>query len=292
MGCGCRNIETHSALRIALGVLPLCALLSALCAYGRSLNMRLKDRVAIVTGGARGLGRAFALRLAQEGARVMVMNIVLNDKDLEDMKETVRLIMDMGADAQFFEGDVTSEQDCRTMAEKTIGSFGKIDILINNAAIYDGLVRKPFDEISIDEWDRVMGVNVKGAFLATRAVFPVMKQQEYGKIVNLCSETAFTGSHGFAHYVSSKGGVLALTRALAVELGPYNICINAVAPGFTDTEASRSLADVDKYDTTKTPLSRMGTPEDITGAALFLASPESDFITGQTLVVDGGRYMH
>jgi len=119
-----------------------------------------------------------------------------------------------------------------------------------------------------------------------------MKQRRYGKIVNLCSETAFTGSHGFAHYVASKGGILALTRALAVELGDYNICINAVAPGFTDTEASRSLADVTRYDTSRTPLKRMGKPEDITGAALFLASPESDFITGQTLVVDGGRYMH
>ena len=254
--------------------------------------MRLKDRVAIVTGGARGLGRAFALRLAREGAQVMVMNIVLADKDLEDMKKTVMLIEKAGGQAQFFEGDVTSEQDCRAMAEKTAGTYGKIDILINNAAIYDGLVRKPFDEISLDEWDRVMGVNVKGAFIATRGVFPFMKQQAYGKIVNLCSETAFTGSHGFVHYVASKGGILALTRSLAVELGPYNICINAVAPGFTDTEASRSLADVKKYDTTKTPLKRLGTPEDITGAALFLASPESDFITGQTVVVDGGRYMH
>ena len=254
--------------------------------------MRLKGRSAIVTGGARGLGRAFALRLAQEGARVMVMNIVFTDKDLEDMKKTVALIEELGGDARFFEGDVTSETDTKAMAEATTAAFGKIDILINNAAIYDGLVRKPFDEISLDEWDRVMGVNVKGAFLATRAVFPSMKQQSYGKIVNLCSETAFTGSHGFVHYVSSKGGVLALTRALAVELGPYNICINAVAPGFTDTEASRSLADVKKYDTTKTPLKRLGTPDDITGAALFLSCPESDFITGQTLVVDGGRYMH
>ena len=254
--------------------------------------MRLKDRVAIVTGGARGLGRAFALRLAQAGARVMVMNIVFSDKDLEDMKETVRLIGEMGGEAQFFDGDVTSEHDTKAMVEKTIAAFGGLHILINNAAIYDGLVRKPFDEISLDEWDRVMRVNVKGAFLSTRAVFPLMKQQGYGKIVNLCSETAFTGSHGFVHYVSSKGGVLALTQALAVELGPYSICINAIAPGFTDTEASRSLTDVERYDTSKTPLKRVGTPEDITGAALFLASPESDFITGQTLVVDGGRYMH
>ncbi len=254
--------------------------------------MRLKDRVAIVTGGARGLGRAFALHLAREGARIMVMNIVLADKDLQDMRKTVRLIKEAGGEAEFFTGDVTSEQDCRSLAEKTADAYGRIDILINNAAIYDGLVRKPFDQISLDEWDRVMAVNVKGVFLATRGVFPFMKQQAYGKIVNLCSETAFTGSHGFVHYVASKGGILALTRSLAVELGPHNICINAVAPGFTDTEASRSLADVKQYDTTKTPLKRLGTPEDITGAALFLASPESDFITGQTVVVDGGRYMH
>ena len=245
-----------------------------------------------MTGGARGLGRAFALHLAREGARIMVMNIVLSEKDREDMAETVRLIREEGGEAQPFEGDVTSEEDCRMMAEETARAYGKIHILINNAAIYDGLVRKPFYEISPDEWDRVMGVNVKGAFLATRGVFPFMKEQAYGKIVNLCSETAFTGSHGFVHYVASKGGILALTRSLAVELGPYNICINAVAPGFTDTEASRSLADVKKYDTSKTPLKRLGTPEDITGAALFLASPESDFITGQTMVVDGGRYMH
>jgi 3-oxoacyl-[acyl-carrier protein] reductase len=254
--------------------------------------MRLKDRVAIVTGGARGLGRAFALRLAQEGARIMVMNIVLRDNDLADMNETVRLINGMGGDARLFEGDVANERDCLAMAEETDRAYGRIDILINNAAIYDGLVRKPFHEIALDEWDRVMTVNVKGAFLATRAVFPFMKDQKYGKIVNLCSETAFTGSHGFVHYVTSKGGILAMTRSLAVELGPHNICINAIAPGFTDTEASRSLADVNRYDTSRTPLQRLGTPDDITGAALFLAGPESDFITGQTLVVDGGRYMH
>jgi len=254
--------------------------------------MRLKERVAIVTGGARGLGRAFALRLAGEGARVMIMNIVLRDKDLADMKETVRQIQDLGGEARYFQGDVSIEHDCRAMAEAAEAAFGRMDILINNAAVYEGLVRKPFDEIGLDEWDRVMTVNVKGAFLCVRSVYPYMKAQQYGKIVNLCSETAFTGSHGFVHYVTSKGGILAMTRALAVELGPHNICINAVAPGFTDTESSRSLADVSKYDTSKTPLQRLGTPDDITGAALFLASPESDFITGQTVVVDGGRYMH
>jgi 3-oxoacyl-[acyl-carrier protein] reductase len=244
--------------------------------------------VAVVTGGAKGLGRAFAIRLAEEGAHLMVVT----RKDMKNLKKTVRQIQDLGGKASFFQADVARESDTRAMAEATIKEFGKIDILINNAAIYDGIKRKPFHEIDLDEWDLVMTVNIKGAFLSTRAVFPYMKEKGYGKIVNLASEVFFTGSHGFSHYVASKGGIIGLTRALAVELGPHNICINCVAPGFTDTEASRSLADVNKYDTSRTPLKRLETPDDLTGAVVFLASPESDFITGQTLVVDGGRAMH
>ena len=250
--------------------------------------MRLKGRVAIVTGGAKGLGRAFALKLAEEGARVMVVT----RKDMANLEKTVQQIKDLGGEAALFQADVARETDMLNMAEATNKAFGRIDILINNAAIYDGIKRKPFHEIDPDEWDLVMTVNVKGAFLAARAVFPYMKAQGYGKIVNLSSEVFYTGSNGFAHYVASKGGIIGLTRALAVELGPHNICINCVAPGFTDTEASRGLANVTKYDTSKTPLRRLERPEDLTGATLFLASPESDFITGQTLLVDGGRAMH
>ncbi|HDH98754.1 MAG TPA: 3-oxoacyl-ACP reductase FabG [Deltaproteobacteria bacterium] len=250
--------------------------------------MRLKEKVAIVTGAAKGLGRAFALKLAQEGAKVMVVT----RKDMDNLRQTVKQITDNGGKAQLFQADVSREEDTKAMAEATNKEFGKIDILVNNAAIYDGIKRRPFYEIGLDEWDLVMSVNVKGAFLAARAVFPYMKENKYGKIVNLASEVFFTGSHGFAHYVASKGGIIGLTRALAVELGPHNICINCVAPGFTDTEASRGLADVTKYDTSKTPLRRLEKPEDLTGAVLFLVSPESDFITGQTLLVDGGRAMH
>ncbi|MGD8343493.1 MAG: 3-oxoacyl-ACP reductase family protein [Desulfobacterales bacterium] len=250
--------------------------------------MRLKDKVAIVTGAAKGLGRAFALKMAEEGARVMAVT----RKDMENLKETVRQIERLGSQATLFQADVAEEADTLAMAKEAARAFGRIDILVNNAAIYDGIKRKPFYEIDLAEWDLVMAVNVKGAFLAARAVFPFMKEQGYGKIVNLASEVFFTGSHGFAHYVSSKGGIIGLTRALAVELGPYNICINCVAPGFTDTEASRSLSDVSKYDTSKTPLRRLERPEDLTGAAVFLASAESDFMTGQTLLVDGGRAMH
>jgi 3-oxoacyl-[acyl-carrier protein] reductase len=241
-----------------------------------------------VTGGAKGLGRAFAVQMAAEGARVMVVT----RKDLDNLKETVRRIEDLGGQATSFQADVSKEADTLAMAEEALKAFGRIDILVNNAAVYGGITRKPFYEIDPAEWDLVMAVNVKGAFLTARAVFPSMKKQGYGKIVNLASEVFFTGSHGFAHYVSSKGGIIGLTRALAVELGPYNICINCVAPGFTDTEASRGLGDVNKYDTSKTPLRRLEKPEDLTGAAVFLASAESDFMTGQTLLVDGGRAMH
>ena len=250
--------------------------------------MRLKDKVAIVTGAAKGLGRAFAVRLAEEGARVLTVT----RKDMDNLKETVRQIEQRGSQAALFQADVANEADTLAMAKEAVEVFGRVDILVNNAAIYDGIKRRPFYEIDLAEWDLVMAVNVKGAFLAARAVFPYMKKQGYGKIVNLASEVFFTGSQGFAHYVSSKGGIIGLTRALAVELGPHNICINCVAPGFTDTEASRNLADVDKYDTSKTPLRRLETPDDLTGAAVFLVSAESDFMTGQTLLVNGGRAMH
>lgn len=254
--------------------------------------MRLKNKVAIVTGAARGLGRSFALKLAAEGARVMAMNIVARPKDEEDLDETLRQIRSLGGNVAGFHGDVTNVSQTTALAEATVNAFGSVDILVNNAAVYDGLKRKPFYEIDPGEWDLVMGVNVKGAFLCTKAVFPAMREQGYGKIVNIASEVFFTGSHGFAHYVASKGGIIGLTRALAIELGPHGIRINCVAPGFTDTEASRGIADVTKYDTSKTPLGRVVKPEDLTGATLFLASPESDFITGQTLLVDGGRVMH
>ena len=212
--------------------------------------------------------------------------------DMEGLEQTAVMVRAFGCDALVGKVDVADEQDTLRMAKEASERFGRIDILVNNAAYYYGVARKPFTDVSVDEWDRMMAVNMRGPWLCTRAVFPQMKSQGKGKVINLTSEVFFTGSHGFVHYVSSKGGVIGLTRALAVELGPHGICVNAVAPGFTDTEASRSLADVERYDTSRTPLKRLGRPEDLVGIAAFLASDESDFITGQTILVDGGRAMH
>ncbi len=247
--------------------------------------MRLKDKVVIVTGAAQGLGKAFSTALAKEGARVTAA-------DIADCGRTVDEIESSGGAAISLRTDVSSPEETRMMAEETVRVFGRIDILVNCAAFLAGLKRRPFFEIDPAEWDRVMAVNVKGPWLCTRAVFPHMKSQGKGKIINFTSETFFTGSPGFVHYVASKGGVVGMTRSLAAELGPYNINMNAVAPGFTDTEGGRAVGDVAKYDVSRTPLGRLEQPRDLLGAVIFLASDDSDFITGQTLLVDGGRVMH
>jgi len=251
---------------------------------------RLEGKVAIVTGASRGLGRIFCLKLAEEGAKI----VAATQKNMAGLEETVKEIEAMGGTAIALQVDVTQEEDTLRMARETVEKFGRIDILVNNAAFYYGISRKPFYEIDPAEWDRVMEVNVKGPWLCTRAVFPYMKEQGQGSVINLSSEVFFTGSRNFVHYVASKGGVIGLTRSLAIELGPHGIRINAVAPGFTDTEASRLLVpDMEKkYDTSSTPLKRIEKPEDLAGAVAFLASDDSAFITGQTILVDGGRAMH
>jgi len=248
---------------------------------------RLTDKVAIVTGGGKGLGKAFCFGLAEEGARVVMAVHRLDEEAAQAAKD----IEARGGYA--LEVDVTREEDTNQMADAAVKKFGRIDILVNNAAMIRGITRKPFMEIPVAEWDKLMTVNLKGVFLCCRAVFPQMKRKGKGKIINLTSETAFTGSRHMVHYVTSKGGIISFTRALAREVGQYGICVNAVAPGFTETRASRTVIDdITKYDVSLTPLGRLEQPEDLVGAIIFLASDESDFITGQTLVVDGGRYMH
>jgi NAD(P)-dependent dehydrogenase (short-subunit alcohol dehydrogenase family) len=244
--------------------------------------MRLEGKVAIVTGAAKGFGRAFCLRLAQEGAKVVAADIV-------DASGTVAEIEAEGGVGLALKVDVTSEEDTLRMAEETVEKFGRIDILISNAAALYGIKIVPFYEIEIGEWDRLMAVNVKGQWLCARAVFPQMKKQGKGKIINMGS-TSFIGAAGlFAHYITSKAAIIGLTRALARELGDYNINVNTLAPGFTMTEAGHLLrAQGIGSKATGRCFKRDEQPEDVLGAMVFLCSEDSDFMTGQTVVVDGG----
>lgn len=244
-------------------------------------------QVAVITGAARGLGRAIAFKLAGEGAELLAVDI-----NMEGLEETRKQVEVLGGRAKVARIDLSKEKDIYMMAEMAAKELGGIDILVNNAAL--GIDRKPFFEISTEEWDKVMAVNVRGYWLCVKAVFPFMKNRQKGKIINITSDTFFTGSHNFAHYVSSKGGIIGLTRALARELGDYGININAVAPGFLANEAGLALlgGDKSKYDVKPNCIKRVGTSEDIVGAVAFLASDESDFITGQIMAVNGGRLLH
>jgi 3-oxoacyl-[acyl-carrier protein] reductase len=248
---------------------------------------RLENKVAIVTGGGRGLGKVYCLRMAEEGAKVVVADIL--DREVE---ETVNEIKAKGGTAVAVKADVSSEADTRRMAEETIKKFGRIDILVNNAGYYYGMGRKRFYEISSEEWDKAMLVNAKGTWLCCKAVFPYMKQQGKGKIINLSSETVFSPTKTMIHYVASKAAIIGITRVLAGELGQYGICVNAVAPGFTDTAASRTVDSIEKFDVRSVPLGRVELPEDVVGSVIFFASDDSDYVSGQTLLVDGGRRVH
>lgn len=248
---------------------------------------RLEGKVSIVTGAARGLGRVFALKLAEEGSKVLGVDVKI--EELQKVGEEARR---RGLELETLYTDVSKVEDTKRMAEEAFKKFGQIDVLVNNAAYLYGIGRRPFYEIDPQEFDRMLAVNVKGVWLCSVAVFPYMRERRQGKIINLASEVFFTGSHGVAHYVASKGGVIGLTRALAAELGPYNICVNAIAPGFTATEAAAGLSELSKYDVSLTPLGRIGTPEDLVGALLYLASDESAFVTGQVILIDGGRVKH
>jgi 3-oxoacyl-[acyl-carrier protein] reductase len=245
---------------------------------------RLDGRVAIVTGGAKGLGKAFCFALAKEGAKVVM---AAHRLDTDEAKQAAKDIEAKGGIA--VEVDVTNEASTIAMAEKAFKKFGRIDILVNNAAFYYGVGRKLFHEVSPEDWDKAMAVGAKGPWLCAKAVFPYMKEQKKGKIINLSSDTAFGPTKGMINYITSKAAVVGITRVLAGELGKYNICVNAIAPGYTDTPASWTIGDVSKFDTSTTPLGRVGKPEDMVGAVVFFASDDSDFISGQTLIIDGGR---
>lgn len=251
--------------------------------------MRLKDKVAIVTGAARGLGKAYALRLAKEGAKVVVADIL-------DGKETVDAIVAQGGEAFYVKTDVTSDESTQEMAGKVVEQFGSIDILVNNAALFADIVKKPFWEIPASEWDAVMAVNLKGPFLCAKAVYPQMKKQGKGKIINVSSGTFYKGLPLFLHYVVSKGGNVALTRSMAREVGNAGICVNTIAPGYTETEFLKEhpqdRPEIIGMIIGTRCIKRAERPDDLTGTIVFLASDDSDFITGQTIIVDGGSALN
>jgi NAD(P)-dependent dehydrogenase (short-subunit alcohol dehydrogenase family) len=244
--------------------------------------------VAVVTGAGGGLGRVFCTALAVAGA-----GVVAADVDLEAAERSAEAARGAGAEAIAVQVDVSDRDSTVGMAESCGRRFGGIDVLVNNAALYGDLERLPFERIATDDWDRVMAVNAKGPWLCTAAVLPHMRRRGGGSVVNIASATFFSGSPLLAHYVASKGAVIALTRALARELGEHRIRVNAVAPGFTMTEASRHVfPDAESYAWQRGAIARPEQPEDVSGAVVFLASEASAFITGQCLVVDGGRQFH
>jgi len=236
----------------------------------------LAGKVAIVTGGAQGIGRAIAEGLEREGAEVVVA-------DLNPPEGGIR-------------ADVASEEDVERMMSEAVERHSRVDVLVNNAGLYATLAMRPFTEIPLEEWRRVMDVNVASMFLTCRAVVPVMREQGGGKIVNISSGTPFRGVPFLLHYVTSKGAIVAFTRALARELGKDGVLVNCVAPGFTMTEGVKAQpAVVEKLrdaSIAARTLQRDQVPQDVVGAVVFLCGPGSDFVTGQTIVIDGGQYFH
>ena len=249
---------------------------------------KLDGRVAIVTGAAQGIGAEFARGLAAEGARLVI-------SDLDSGATVVDEIKQAGGDAIDVPTDVSTKEGCENMVAKAVETFGRLDILVNNAAIFTAVDRKNFDDIPVEEWDAVMGVNVRGVWLGCCAAVPEMRKNGYGKIISISTGRVFKGTPYFLHYDASKAAVIGITRSLAREVGDSNICVNAIAPGSTMSEnvVARTNWKGGNADATMQTraIKRHEQPEDLVGACLFLASTESDFVTGQTLVVDGGSAM-
>jgi NAD(P)-dependent dehydrogenase (short-subunit alcohol dehydrogenase family) len=246
---------------------------------------RLEDKVAIVTGGAQGIGNAIAEGLAREGARIVVADLERAEDAAASFPDGVGLTV-----------DVSLEEDVERLARETVERCGGVDVLVNNAGLYASLAMRPFTEIPLEEWRRVMDVNVASMFLTCRAVVPAMRKRGGGKIVNISSGTPFRGVPFLLHYVTSKGAIVALTRALAKELGKESIHVNCVAPGFTMSEGVKAQPEVieklrDVSIAART-IQRDQLPEDVVGAVVFLCTAEADFVTGQTMVIDGGQYFH
>jgi len=250
---------------------------------------RLRDRVAIVTGGAQGIGAVYAAALAQNGARVVVADVLNCDKAVAD-------ITDEGGHAIGVHVDVTDSKSVLEMVKLGSETWGGVDILVNNAAIFASLPLRPFMDIPDEEWNAVMNVNVGGLFKCAKAVVPEMQKRGGGKIINISSGTVVTGAAMLLHYVTSKAAVVGFTRSLARELGDFNICVNALAPGFTLSEGVKEndgyAAPLREGISAQRCFKRDQEPEDLVGTLLYLSSSDSDFVTGQMVLVDGGMSTH
>lgn len=252
------------------------------------MTRALQDKVAIITGGGRGLGKAFALRFAEEGAKLLIP-----DMNLEMAEAVAKELRAKGCEAVAMEADISKENDTKKIAEKVMQQYGRVDILINNAGIWRGLEARPWDAFTVQEWDKIFEVNVKGTWLCCKAIAPLMVKQSSGKIINIASDVMkVPDSQFFLAYALSKAAVHTMTQSLAAALGPSGINVNAIGPGFTATESSLSKSGSDKIFEgviAAQCLKRRQEPADVLGTAVFLASKDSDFITGQLIIVDGGH---
>jgi 3-oxoacyl-[acyl-carrier protein] reductase len=246
-------------------------------------------KVAIITGAARGIGRAFAIRFGRDEYSVVVADV--NRTQAEAVRDE---IVAAGGTAMALYTDISDAASCTGCIARTLEAYGRVDVLINNAALFADLARRPFWEIDVDEWDRVFGVNVRGTWLMMNAVVPPMRSQGSGSIINMSSNTFLSGIPMLAHYVSSKGAVVGLTRSAARELGEFNIRVNCIMPGLTRTEVVRSSDEPGRYEqlVRSQSIKRVEVPDDLVGTAAFLASSDSGFMTGQALTVDGGNSFH
>lgn len=246
--------------------------------------MMLKDKVAVVTGASRGIGKSISLALARQGARIVAVDVTL--KGMDELLDEIR---SLGSEGIAVEGNVTVTADTEKMIDQAVAAYGRVDILVNNAGITrDGLMMRMKDE----DWDAVLTVNLKGAFLCTRAASKVMTKQRFGRIINIASVVGQMGNAGQANYCASKAGLMGLTRSNARELAKRNITVNAVAPGFIISDMTEALPEKVRQDmAAQIPLERFGTADDIANAVVFLATDASGYITGQVLAVNGGMYM-